>query len=163
MAIVLDIEKLRKTYKQRSGFLWKNVTHTPALVDVTFKVRAGEIFGFLGPNGAGKTTTVNIIAGIVTKDGGSIRIFGEEPSEDTKNRMNVATAYTHLNHELTVYQNLNVFAQIYHVRNTKERIMELLKMFGITKLKDKRFYLLSSGQKTCVTLCKGLINNPEFL
>ena len=163
MAIVLDVKKLGKTYKQRSGFLWRKVTYTPALVDATFKVRAGEIFGFLGPNGAGKTTTVNIIAGILTKDSGSVKIFGEEPSEETRNRMNVATAYTHLNHELSVYQNLNVFAHMYNVNNKKEKIMELLKRFGIEKLKDSRFYRLSSGQKTRVALCKGLINNPEFL
>ena len=163
MAVVLDIQKLRKTYKQRSGFLWRKVTYTPALTDVTFNVRKGEIFGFLGPNGAGKTTTVNIIAGIVTKDSGRIKIFGEEPSEETQNRMNVATAYTPLNHELSVYQNLNVFAQMYNVKNRKERIVRLMKMFGIEKLKDSRFYRLSSGQKTRVTLCKGLINNPEFL
>lgn len=154
MQNAIEVRDLVKRYRKSE----KN-----AVDGVSFSVAEGEFFAFLGPNGAGKTTTVNIIAGIVTKDGGNLKLFGEEPSEETRNKMNVATAYTHLSHELTVYQNLNVFAQMYNVKNKRERILELLRTFGIEKLRDQRFYRLSSGQKTCVTLCKGLINNPEFL
>ena len=141
----------------------RKVKTVRALQNVSFKIRRGEIFGLLGPNGAGKTTTVNILSGIVTKDAGKVKFLGKEISEETKNKMNLTTAYAELMRYLTVYQNLKVFAKIYGVRNYEERIEELLKKFGVDELKDKRYYLLSSGEQTRVNLCKGLINKPELL
>jgi len=161
--VVLDVRGLKKTYTMRNGFLWKKKSTVEAVKDVTFSVRKNETFGLLGPNGAGKSTTVNILAGIVIKDAGSINVFGEPYSQQTKERMNVATAYNNLLDYLTVTQNLRIYARIYNVKNPEVRIDNLLKQFGIYKKRHTRYYLLSAGQRTRVNLCKGLVNDPELL
>lgn len=163
MTTVLSLSKVKKTYVTRKGFLRWRKESIPALNGISFRIKQGEIFGLLGPNGAGKTTTVNIIAGIVLKDGGSIEFLGQELVPSMRNQMNVATAYAGLMGELTVQQNLNVFAHIYNIPNPPEKIAELLRTFRVSHLKDKRFYTLSSGEKTRISLCKGLLNDPELL
>ncbi len=157
---VVDVQHIRKSYIVKKGF---QRTIIPALRGVSFSVKKGQIFGLIGPNGAGKTTMINILAGIVKKDAGSVKLFEKESSDEARQRMNVATAYNPLMSELTVEQNLNVYAAIYGVKKRKERILSLLHMFRMESVKDKRYYLLSSGQKTRVNICKGLINNPELL
>ena len=77
--------------------------------------------------------------------------------------MNIATAYADLAGNLTVYKNLKVFALLYGVKNSKEKIEELLSKFQISDLRDKLIVDLSAGQKTRVNLCKSLINDPELL
>ncbi|HLC19893.1 MAG TPA: ABC transporter ATP-binding protein [Candidatus Nanoarchaeia archaeon] len=163
MSIVLDVHGLKKNYVIRKGFLWRTRQIIEAVRGVSFHVRKNEIFGLLGPNGAGKTTIVNILAGIVTKDDGKITVFGEPYSEQTRERMNVATAYSSLLEFLTVMQNLRVFARMYNVKNPEKRIEQLLHQFGMYKHRNTRYYLLSAGQRTRVNLCKGLINEPELL
>jgi len=160
---VLNVRGLKKSYTIRSGLFWKKKTTIDAVKDVTFSVRKHETFGLLGPNGAGKTTTVNILAGIVTKDAGDITVFGQPYTQETKERMNVATAYNSLLDYLTVMQNLRIYARIYNVKNSEDKIKNLLKRFGIYKKRHTRYYLLSAGQRTRVNLCKGLVNNPELL
>ena len=163
MPIVLDVRRLKKNYFIRSGFFWQQKKIVEAVRDVNFRVRKHETFGLLGPNGAGKTTIINILAGIVMKDAGTITVFGEPYSERTRERMNVATAYSSLLEFLTVMQNLRVFARIYNVKNPEARIEQLLRKFGMYKDRNTRYYLLSAGQRTRVNLCKGLINQPELL
>ncbi len=162
MAAVLDVRHLQKTY-WRWELLQRKRVAVEALRDVSLSIRKREIFGLLGPNGAGKTTMVNVVAGIVTNDAGSVRLFGEELTQAVKGRMNVATAYKGLLLYLTVFQNLKFYGRLYGVPRVDQRIQQLLRQFRIEHLKDKRFYLLSSGEKTRVNLCKGLINEPEFL
>jgi ABC-2 type transport system ATP-binding protein len=156
MEYPLTVSNLKKTYRVKGG-------KVEALKGVSFKVRRGEILGLLGPNGAGKTTMINILTGLVTKDDGEIRFFGKKPCEDTQNRINAATAYNSLNRNLTIWQNLMVYAKIYNVKMPKKRAEELLKRFGIYEIKNRKIFSLSSGQKTRVNLCKGLINSPEIV
>jgi ABC-2 type transport system ATP-binding protein len=68
---VIEVEHLSKRYRD-----------VVAVDDVSFTVERGEIFGILGPNGAGKTTTVEIIEGLRTADGGSVRVLGLDPHRD---------------------------------------------------------------------------------
>lgn len=163
MTIVLDVRGLRKSYIIRNGFLWRTKSIIEAVRDVSFRVRKHETFGLLGPNGAGKTTIVNILAGIVTKDAGQVTVFGEPYTLQTRERMNVATAYNNLLDFLTVKQNLLIYARIYNVRDASARVDELLQKFRMYKHRNTRYYLLSAGQRTRVNLCKGLINEPELL
>lgn len=156
--IVLEVKNLTKTYPGRPP--------TVALQGINFSVRKGEIFGILGVNGAGKSTTLNILVGVVSKSGGQVKIFGRnlftnEPA--LKQRMNIATAYADLAGNLTVYENLLVYAKIYNVANPKQKIETLLQEFKAENLRNKRFEQLSAGQKTRANLCKGFINDPEIL
>ena len=152
---LLAISELRKRYGE-----------VEALKGVSFSVERGEIFGLLGPNGAGKSTTINILLGLILADGGRIEVFGQDFARHSlaiRRRMNVAAAFTSLNGVLTVRENLKVYGHIYGVKNTSARIDELLERFEITELANKKLQYLSSGQHTRVTLCKGLINDPELL
>lgn len=146
--------------------LVKNYGKIKALKGVSFSIKEGEFFGLLGPNGAGKTTVINILAGLLEKDSGEVSILGKNPlieSEFIKNKMNVASAYFGLSDILTVKQNLRVYAKLYHVKNVEERINLLLKQLELTKLANTQTIRLSSGELTRVSICKGLINEPEIL
>ena len=152
---LLDISELHKRYGE-----------VEALKGVSFSVERGEIFGLLGPNGAGKSTTINILLGLILADGGRIEVFGQDFARHSlaiRRRMNVAAAFTSLNGVLTVRENLRVYGHIYGVKNIGAKIDELLERFEITELTNKKLQFLSSGQHTRVTLCKGLINDPELL
>ncbi len=156
---ILDVSNLRKTYTTGGK-------KTHAVKGVSFSIKKGEIFGLLGPNGAGKSTTINILSGLLMRDGGSIRMFGknfDSNQEWIKSRMNVASAYFGLSDLLTVRQNLKVYSKLYGVKNYEARIAELIKDFELEPLEHKKSYFLSSGERTRLNLCKGLINNPDFL
>lgn len=131
-----------------------------------FEVRPGEVLGLLGVNGAGKTTAMSMALGLITPDAGSIRVFGMEmPAKRTEilRRANFCSAYTALPSNLLVWQNLEVFAGIYGVRDRKRRIGELLELFGISGLANRLTGHLSSGESARVNLCKALLNEPELL
>ena len=146
--------------------LTKRYGRVEALRGVSLRVEEGEFFGILGPNGAGKSTLINILLGLIQADAGAIRVFGEDFGTHhvaIRRRMNVAAAFTSMNGVLTVRENLRVYGRIYGVRDLDARIAQLLDRFEITELADKKLQFLSSGQHTRVTLCKGLINEPELL
>ena len=75
----IRIESLSKTYSA------KGTEPMRALKDVSFDVPRGQIFGLLGPNGAGKSTLINILAGLVTKSGGEVTIWGFDIDEHPRN------------------------------------------------------------------------------
>jgi ABC-2 type transport system ATP-binding protein len=156
MEFPLIVNDIRKSYKSHGKIV-------EAVRGISFNVRKNEIFGLLGPNGAGKTTTINMLSGILTPDSGSIQYFEKPLCEEAKSRINTATAYRSLSEHLTVYQNLNVFAKLYHVKDAKARINDLLKRFDVEDQRNQEIINLSSGQKTRVNLCKSLINNPDLL
>ena len=156
---IIEVKNLKKTYGSKAKAV-------AALKGVSFEVKRGEIFGILGPNGAGKSTTLNILIGLLSPTSGSVRIFDKnffQNEEQIKDRMNIATAYADLAGNLTVRQNLKVFALMYGVKNPDVKIADLLEKFKIPELAHKRFDNLSAGQKTRVNLCKSLINDPQLL
>lgn len=163
---IVEVKNLKKTYEKGSWKPWKDGRETKALRGIDFEVKEGEIFGIVGPNGAGKTTLVNILSGLLYKDTGSVKIFGKETKQNREalaDRMNVSTAYSKLSGNLTVEENLRVFAKIYGVENRKEKINHVLELFEIEDLRAKKIYHLSAGQKTRANLAKSFINQPEVL
>lgn len=164
--MIVEAEDLRKTYVSRSWKPWGEPSRTRALRGVSFTVDEGEILGIVGPNGAGKTTLVNILSGLLYRDGGDLQIFGEpfqENRERLAERMNVATAYSRLSGDLTVVENMHVFGRLYGVDDIAGRTEELLERFEIVGTRDEKVHHLSAGQRTRVNLCKSLINRPELL
>jgi ABC-2 type transport system ATP-binding protein len=154
-SVVIEARHLRKTFGE-----------TVALSDLSFELRRNEIVGLLGVNGAGKTTALNMLLGLTTPSAGTIRIFGQDLRRhrvDILRRTNFASAYVALPGNLTVAQNLYVFARIYGVKNHRARIAELLDLLEITPLRKRVTGQLSSGEATRVQLCKAFINDPELL
>jgi ABC-2 type transport system ATP-binding protein len=137
-----------------------------AVDGVSFRVGPGEVVGLLGPNGAGKTTTLHMVLGLVTPDAGEVRLFGEPLAADRPallGRLNFAAGYIHLPGQLTVEENLRVFAHLYGVRDVPGRVAALLDELELGELRRRQVRLLSSGQQTRVQLAKALVNQPELL
>jgi ABC-2 type transport system ATP-binding protein len=133
---------------------------------VSFSAAKGEIVGLLGPNGAGKSTLIGMLCGLVEPDAGEIEIFGwtyRRRRSQILARMNVTSPYASLPGQLTVRQNLSIYADLYGIEHPGRRIDELLELFGITQQANERYSRLSSGQSIRVSLCKALLNRPELL
>ncbi len=154
-ASVLEVEHLTKRFD--------GVT---AVDDVSFSARRGEILGLLGPNGAGKTTTIQLLLGLTTPTSGAISLFGLELRRHRREilqRVNFSSAYISLPFNLSVRENLEVFARLYGVRDRQRRIRELLELFEIPEVAGTVIGKLSSGQVTRVNLCKAFLNDPDVL
>jgi len=137
-----------------------------ALDSVSFSVGQGEIVGLLGPNGAGKTTTINMILGILRPTEGSIEVLGKDLDghrSEISRSVNFAAVYAHVPANLTVRQNLYVFALLYGVRSIKKKIASLLREFDLEGFADTKSGLLSSGELSRLNLAKALLNTPRLL
>ncbi len=137
-----------------------------AVDDLSFKVGLGEIVGLLGPNGAGKTTTINMILGLLEPTAGEVRIGGIDLRARrgaALARTNFAAVYSALPGNLTVRQNLRIFALLYDVAGVTRRVDELIGEFDLAHLADTKCGLLSSGEQTRAALAKALLNRPELL
>jgi len=157
----IEVSGLRKSYKHKKKLI-------NAVDGIDFSIEEGEIFGFLGENGAGKSTTINMLSGILKKDAGEIRFFGKDIDErknweEIRNNMNVSSAYFGLSGNMTVYENLVVYAKLFGVKDYKARIEHLLEQFELTQLRKKKANTLSSGENTRLNLCKGFINKPKLM
>jgi ABC-2 type transport system ATP-binding protein len=146
--------------------LSKQFNNTHAVDNISFQVSRGDIIGLLGANGAGKTTTIHMLLGLIKPDNGTIKIFSQDLERhriEILKRMNFASAYQFLSGNLEVYENLQFFAEIYQIKDSKSKIDSLLDLFELSHLRKKKTGGLSSGEQTRLNLCKALINNPELL
>jgi ABC-2 type transport system ATP-binding protein len=133
---------------------------------LSFEVGAGESVGLLGPNGAGKTTTIHLLLGLIKPDAGRITVLGLDLAQDRRRvlqRVNLSSADLRLPTNLTVWENLLVFARLYGLARPKARIEALLELFEIGATKQARTGALSTGQMTRLNLAKALLNDPEIL
>ncbi|HUY84496.1 MAG TPA: ABC transporter ATP-binding protein [Steroidobacteraceae bacterium] len=146
--------------------LQKHYGALTAVDGLSFKVGLGEIVGLLGPNGAGKTTTINMVLGLLEPSAGEVRIGGIDLRARrgaALARTNFAAVYSALPGNLTVRQNLRIFALLYDVAGVTRRIDELIEEFDLAHLADTKCGLLSSGEQTRAALAKALLNRPELL
>jgi ABC-2 type transport system ATP-binding protein len=152
---VLSVASLRKSYGE-----------VVAVAGVSFDVHRGEVVGLLGPNGAGKTTTINMILGVLSPSGGSVRIGGIDLARQRARALaqaNFSAVYAALPGNLTVAQNLRFFGLIYAVPDLGRRVGELLLEFDLERLRNTKCGLLSSGEQTRVALAKAVLNRPRLL
>ncbi len=152
---ILEVAALSKKFKNKVA-----VDH------VTFSIPRGQILGLLGPNGAGKTTLISMLLGLTLPTSGSIKIFGlpfERHRVAILRRCNFSSAYVSLPTNLTVIENLRVFATLYGVPNKEAVINTLLEQLEIRHLSKQINGRLSAGESTRVNLAKALLNNPEIL
>ena len=138
----------------------------PVLRHVTFSVVAGDQVALFGANGAGKTTLLRILATITRPTSGSAIICGYDMlTEQQDIRFQVGYVGHHLNvyEELTALENLLFFAQLYGLRNGKERSEQLLSRAGLASLAHQRVRTLSRGQQQRLALIRGIIHSPAVL
>ena len=135
-------------------------------IDIT--VARGEAFGFLGPNGAGKTSTMRMIGCVSPVSDGELRIFGLDPARDgraIRSRIGVVPQADQLDAELTVLENLVIYARYFDIgrRDARQRAAELLDFVQLSDRAGSQVEPLSGGQKRRVSIARSLINEPDLL
>lgn len=158
MAVAIEVTDLRKTYQ--GG--------TQALKDVTLTINKGDFFALLGPNGAGKTTLIAIVAGLVVKSGGDVRIFGSSIDTDSEK----AKTYIGL---VPQEFNFNIFEKVLDIvvtqagyygipRSVARRDAEvILKDLGLWEKRNEISQKLSGGYKRRLMIARALIHHPRLL
>ena len=135
---------------------------------VSFNIERGEIFGFVGSNGCGKTTTMKMLTGLLPPSEGEALLFGKPlDARDMSSRYRVGymsqsfSLYT----ELTVQQNLDLHARLFHlpVQKAKARITELVAQFGLEDYLDQRTLDLPLGIRQRLSLAVAIVHQPEIL
>ncbi|MDZ5781924.1 ABC transporter ATP-binding protein [Marinococcus luteus] len=135
-----------------------------ALKDISFSVRAGDIFGFLGPSGSGKTTTIKILTGQLAQSSGQAFVLGhpvERIDESIYEQLGIVTDNSGVYERLSVYHNLSTFAKLLNV--DKKRIDVLLKKVGLYEEKNKLASKLSKGMKQRLVLTRAMLHQPKVL
>lgn len=137
-----------------------------AVNNVSFEVKAGEIFGLLGPNGAGKTSTLSAVEGLLKPQSGKIIVDGYDNREKplhARASIGVQLQATSFQPELSVSEILQLYAGIHGVPLTKERLESILVNIKLEDSAKKRFGQLSGGQQQRVSLIIAMIHNPKLV
>ena len=157
----IEIAGLRKTYAATGKTAAKD-----ALKGIDLTIPRGSVFGLLGPNGAGKSTLINILAGLVTKTEGSVKIWGFD--QDTNPRQSRASIgimpqEPHLDAFFTPRGSLDVQAGLYGVPKAKRKTDEILDFIGLTDKADAYARSLSGGMRRRLLMGKALVHTPHIL
>jgi lipooligosaccharide transport system ATP-binding protein len=148
--------------------LYKNYNGLQAVAGISFRVRARESFGILGPNGAGKSSTVSMIYGFSPLSAGRLTVLGLDitrQARTVKARLGVVPQENNLDVDLTVLQNLLVYASYFSIPGpaARARALELLKFFSLEEKAGEKVEKLSGGMKRRLTIARALVNNPEII
>ncbi|MBS7707469.1 ribosome-associated ATPase/putative transporter RbbA [Chelatococcus asaccharovorans] len=139
-----------------------------AVDNVSFRIPRGEIFGFLGSNGCGKTTTMKVLTGLLPASDGTARLFGREvdPRDlEVRQRVGYMSQAFSLYTELTVRQNLELHARLFHLpeADIPARIAEMTERFDLGALLDSLPDALPLGIRQRLSLAVALIHSPDIL
>ncbi|MFT6332279.1 MAG: ABC-2 type transport system ATP-binding protein [Lentimonas sp.] len=157
----IEIKDLTKNYAKSS----KSAAHK-ALKGINLEIKKGSIFGLLGPNGAGKSTIINILAGLVNKTSGTVKIAGIDLDKNpisAKFKIGIVPQELVIDPFFNVYETLEIYAGYYGIRPENRRTDEILTALD---LKDKSKSVprsLSGGMKRRLLVAKALVHNPEVL
>ena len=138
-----------------------------AVDDVSFYVREGEIFGLLGPNGAGKSTLIRMMTTLIPITAGGAKISGYDVAadpDDARRRIGVIPQALTSDIDLTVEENLSIYAKLYDVpaAKRKKNIDELLEVVDLTKWRDAQTKTLSGGMRRRLEIARGLVHSPSI-
>jgi ABC-2 type transport system ATP-binding protein len=138
-----------------------------AVDDVSFDVRAGEIFGLLGPNGAGKTTILRMMAGLIPPTSGEVHIDGQPLAQGGgvafRKRIGFLTETPGLWESLTVTDNLLTYARLFNVPGPGAAVDAALRRFDLFDRRSDRAVFLSKGMKQKLALARALVHSPAIL
>jgi len=139
-----------------------------AVDDVSFAIERGEIFGFVGSNGCGKTTTMKMLTGLLPASSGEATLFGgvvKAGDMATRKRVGYMSQSFSLYSELTVRQNLDLHARLFHLpaSEAKARIADLLRHFGLDGYVGQQAADLPLGIRQRLSLAVAVVHEPELL
>jgi len=157
VSAVIETSNLRKSF---GSFV--------AVDGISFSVQTGECFGLLGPNGAGKTTTIRMLYGFTPRDSGSLRLFDTDCDgawREIKGRIGVCQQDNNLDPDLTVRENLEVFAAYFNLPQAvvRQRVASLLQFISLEGREQAGVRDLSGGMMRRLVLARALINEPQLL
>ena len=152
--------ELRRASKYFSGI--------PAVVDVSFSARTGEVTGYLGPNGSGKSTTMKMITGLIQMTSGEILFDGVPIQRDPiayKQRMGYVPEEPHLYAHLSGLEYLTMVAQLRNLpaKSSAEKIDGLLRLFSLHGDRNVAISSYSKGMRQKVLLSAALLHNPGLV
>ncbi len=157
----IEIKNLNKTYKKTA----RNPEKI-ALKSVNLEIKKGSFFGLLGPNGAGKSTIINILAGLVNKTSGSVKIGGIDIDEDrqaTKFKIGIVPQELIIDPFFNVYETLEIYAGYFGVKKSDRRTDEIIEALGLKDKAKSAPRSLSGGMRRRLLVAKALVHNPEIL
>ena len=156
----LKVEKLTKIYSEKSS------KEIKALNNLNLEVKEGEIFGLLGPNGAGKTTFLNILAGTVIKNFGSVEVWGydlDKNPRQVRSSIGIVPQEVNLDAFFSPYKLLELQAGLYGIPK-KDRITDtILKLVSLEKQANSYVRSLSGGMKRRLLIAKAMVHRPPIL
>ena len=156
----LKVEKLTKIYSKKSS------NQIIALNNLNLEVKEGEIFGLLGPNGAGKTTFLNILAGTVIKNSGTVNVWGYDLDKNprlVRSSIGIVPQEVNLDAFFSPRNLLELQAGLYGVPK-KDRITEtILKLVSLDKQANAYARSLSGGMKRRLLIAKAMVHRPPIL
>jgi len=146
--------------------LSKKFNNTLAVDNLNLEVQEGEVFGFLGPNGAGKTTTVRILTSLIGPTTGTAVVNGYRIGEqDTEIRRTVGilTETPGMYDNLSAEFNLEIYANLYEVKDPKGQVEKYLRMLGLWDRRLDEAGTFSKGMKQKLAIARALLHEPRIL
>ncbi|MDO5557753.1 MAG: ABC transporter ATP-binding protein [Clostridia bacterium] len=153
--ISIKTNNLTKKYKEKT-----------VVNKLNLEVNKGELFSLLGTNGAGKTTTIKMLTTLILPTDGEITIQDKDIKKQRmqiKEIINISPQETAIAPNLTVQENLEFMAGVYQIKDKKEKIRELIKLFKLEEVLKQKAKTLSGGWQRKLSIAISLINNPEIL
>ena len=155
----LVVHRLRKSYRRR-----------PVIRDVSLELARGEVVALLGPNGSGKTTSFYCIAGLITPDGGTVTIDGQDVTLFPMYRR-ARAGIGYLPQEMSIFRGLSVEDNIMAIlevveknrKTRQDRLEELLSEFSIGHLRRAPALSLSGGERRRAEIARCLASNPRYV
>ncbi len=157
----VEARGLVKTYRAQG-----NAPANTALRGIDLAIPRGSLFGLLGPNGAGKSTFINILAGLVMKTAGTVKVWDADIDTDTRRAraaIGVVPQELNLDAFFTPRELLDVQAGLYGVPPEQRRTMELLELLGLDDKADSYARNLSGGMRRRLMVAKAMVHDPPVL
>ena len=161
MEHAIELSGLRKVYRGQGG-----APDKVALEGLDLAIPKGSIFGLLGPNGAGKSTTINIMAGLVNKTAGTVRIWGfDQDANPRMSRASIGVVPQELNIDpfFCPRDALEVQAGLYGVPRAQRRTAQILEKVGLADKAEAYARTLSGGMRRRLLVAKALVHAPQVL
>jgi len=144
--------------------VWKYYGDFPALRDIAFAVEPGSCVALLGRNGAGKTTLLRILAGLSRASKGEVRVFGRPALEKASRSLTGIIGHgIAVYDELSAYENLKLFANLYGAPDAHRAAMEWLERTSLDRVKDGLVREFSRGMRQRLAVARAFLHNPRLM
>ncbi|MBI5208069.1 MAG: heme ABC exporter ATP-binding protein CcmA [Candidatus Firestonebacteria bacterium] len=144
----------------------KKFGHKKALKGISFSLKKGETLGLFGPNGAGKTTLLKILSTLSKPSSGNIKIAGFTPHEheqELRKSIGIISHESFIYSNLTAWENLIFYSNLYDVKDSEARIERLLTDLGLFERRNDLARTFSRGMQQRLTIARALLHNPEII